>query len=111
MIFDCVLASSCDDGDISDPCADSLFNDILDKRFVDKRQHFLRLRLCGWQKSCSQSCGRKYCLRDTHIYSTIVPIRNQRVRSKKCMATVAYPSSHSRNVFSPGTYGSLSYDQ
>ena len=59
MIFDGVLAAAGDDRDFADSGCNGLFDDILDQRFIDQRQHFFRLGFRGRQESRSQASGGK----------------------------------------------------
>ena len=57
VIFDRVLAAAGDQDDVVDARGDRLFDAVLDDRLVDERQHFLRLRLGGGQKSGAETGG------------------------------------------------------
>src|SRR5206468_4661936 len=51
MVFDRVFAPAGDDRDVADSRSDRFFNNVLNQRLIDKRQHLLRLSLCGRQKT------------------------------------------------------------
>src|SRR5262249_21238771 len=70
MILDRIFAASGDDGDIANAGVDGFFDDILNERLVDKREHFLRLSLGGGKKSRPQSRRGKHCFCDAHLLSS-----------------------------------------
>ena len=52
--------------------SDSFLNNILDCRFVINWQHFLWLRFCSRQKSCSKACCWNYSLHNLSPYKVYI---------------------------------------
>ncbi len=58
MVLNRPLMLAGDDDDVLDARLDRLFNDVLDRRFVEDRQHLLRHRLRRREEPRSKSCSR-----------------------------------------------------
>src|SRR5215510_15349311 len=71
MILDRVFSAASHDGDVPNTSVYRFFDDVLDQRLIDKRQHFFGLGFSGRKKSGSQSRRRKNRFRDAHL--VIVP--------------------------------------
>src|ERR1051326_7246284 len=74
MIFDGSLAASSDDDDGFDAGSDRFFNDVLNERLINKRQHLFRRRFRGWQKARAQTCRRKDSLADFLRHKLTTPL-------------------------------------
>src|SRR5260370_15837944 len=57
VVLNRALAATGDDDDVLYAGGYAFFGDVLDLRFVDNSQHFLRLGLCGRQKARAQASG------------------------------------------------------
>ena len=55
VVFDRAFASACDDDDVFDAGGDRFFDDVLNQRFVDQRQHLFGGCFGGRKKACTQS--------------------------------------------------------
>ena len=66
MIFDGILAASCHDRDVANVRSDRFLDDVLNKRLVDERKHFLRLRFCCGKKTSSETGCRKNSFCNLH---------------------------------------------
>src|SRR5260370_36563900 len=62
VVLNRALAATGDDDDVLYAGGYAFFGDVLDLRFVDNSQHFLRLGLCGRQKARAQASGGQNCL-------------------------------------------------
>ena len=58
VVRDGVLVAADDDQDVVDAGLDGLFDDVLDGRLVDDRQHLLRHRLRGGKEASTETSGR-----------------------------------------------------
>jgi hypothetical protein len=55
VILDDVLVAPGDEHEVLDPRLARLINDVLDRRAVEHRQHFLRHRFGGWQHTRAET--------------------------------------------------------
>ena len=65
MVLDAALAAAGDEDHLGDSGRRRFLDRVLDQRLVDDRQHLLRLRLGGRQKSCAEPGHGKYRLSNT----------------------------------------------
>ena len=72
VVFNGTFAPARDDNDVLNAGMHGLFDAILDKRFVDDREHLFRLRLRGRQEAGSQTGGGKYGF--THLWDHQSPL-------------------------------------
>ena len=79
MVFNGPLAVARDDEDFFDAALQGFFDDVLDRRFIDDRQHFLRRRLSSRQKTGAKTGGGDDGF--TNLFHTKTPYSNQRDRS------------------------------
>ncbi len=101
VIFDGALAPARDKQDIVEARSDGLLHDILNRRLVDDRQHFLGRRFCRWQEPRSQPGGGHhgfgYCWRPgiagIDHGSSVVTSREQRARHTWLAARVSSSTS------------------
>ena len=97
MIFDQRLSSGNDDHDVFDPAVDAFLDKILERRFVNDRDKFLRNRFSRGKHSRSETRGKDNCLFYFHtntsfrerfsvlsiVYNTIICIKAE---SSDCAA-------------------------
>ena len=70
MILDRALGAACDENHVGNAGGHRLFHSVLDQRFINDRQHFLRTGLGSWQKARPHASNRKYRFADFFHYST-----------------------------------------
>jgi hypothetical protein len=64
MVFDNRLVAARHEDEVFDAGLPRLVDDVLDDRSVDDRQHFLRDRLGGWEKTRAETGDWKNCFAD-----------------------------------------------
>ena len=64
MVFDGIFPFAGDDDDVLDAGGDAFFNNILNLRLVDNREHFFRLGFCGGQEASAESSSREHRFAD-----------------------------------------------
>ena len=75
MIGDKALSACCNNQNVGDTGIYSLLNNVLNRRLVHYRKHFLRKALCGGQYSGSESRRRNNCFGNLHnVLLLILPL-------------------------------------
>ena len=69
------------DQNLLDPACQDLFDDILDRRLIDDRQHFLRHRLCLRQETRTETGCRNHSLTNFIHGSLLILLSIQITRS------------------------------
>ena len=76
VVFNSPLAMACNDEYLFDAALQGFFDNILDNRFVDNGNHFLRDSLGDWQKACPIACRRDNGLTNSFLHD-ILPFLRQ----------------------------------
>ena len=83
MIFERLLVGAGDDHDVVDAGCDSLFDNPLDRRAVDHREHLLRHRLGGRKEAGAEPRSRDHRRSDTRGHQGILLMH----RRERCIPT------------------------
>ena len=79
MVFNGPFGMAADDKDFFDAALQGFFDDILDRRFIDDRQHFFRCRLRRRQETGAEPGRRDDGFTD--FFHNDAPYSNQRDKS------------------------------
>jgi hypothetical protein len=86
-----VLIAPCDEDEVLDTGFASFVDNVLDERPVNDRQHFLRHRLGGWEKSGAEASDRKDSLADRfHRNIVIGQVYAASAADRECSVYIFY---------------------
>src|SRR5207302_2463469 len=103
VILDRALVATCDEDHVGDAGGRGLLDRVLDQRFVDDRQHFLRARFRNRQEAGAKAGDGEYRFSDvSHWDSRVDTLSESRALSPASSITFT-PSACARSSFEPAS--------